>query len=180
MVLKSPGSSPAPGVPGPTSEGHAWAQPPVQALLPPASGVNMYSVEPSALVRILPSVESEITTVAAAGPVLVAVPLADAAPLLAVDEPVAGGATGATSVALVVAAGVAAGAAAAAAAVVAAVVDLVVDADLVVDEPQPARVMPTMNAMMSFMFCPYDMALVLDCGWRSNPWGGLARMVPSW
>lgn len=172
MVLKSPGSSPAPGVPGPTSEGHAWAQPPVQALLPPASGVNMYSVDPSALVRILPSVESEITTVAAAGPGLVAVLLADAAPLLAVDEAVAGGATGATSVALVVAAGAAAGAAA--------VVDLVVYADLVVDEPQPARVIPTMNAMMSFMFCPYDMALVLDCGWRSNPWGGLARMVPSW
>lgn len=170
MVLKSPGSSPAPGVPGPTSEGHAWAQPPVQALLPPASGVNMYRVDPSALVRILPSVESEITTVAAAGPGLGAVLLADAAPLLAVDDPVAGGATGATSVALVVAAGAAA----------AAVVDLVVDADLVVDEPQPARVMPTMNAMMSFMFCPYDMALVLDCGWRSNPWGGLARMVPSW
>lgn len=140
--------------------------------MPPASGVNMYSVDPSALVRILPSVESEITTVAAAGPVLVAVLLADAAPLLAVDEAVAGGATVATSVALVVAAGAAAGAAA--------VVDLVVVADLVVDEPQPARVMATMNAMMSFMFCPYDMALVLDCGWRSNPWGGLARMVPSW
>ncbi len=79
MVEKLVAVRPSPGVAGVTNAGQACAQPPLQTLESAVSGVNMYNVMPSAVVRILPSFESVNTTVGLALPVVVVVvaPLED-------------------------------------------------------------------------------------------------------